>query len=152
MLCGTKAIIVRSSLAAVSLLLISCGRSPLLNHSKETPPQTHHTAQTQQEENGETCRLSWTLNNETICANMVWLLPPIVGENRAKLQFNVPINHSEIRIWADMPDMGHGTLPMVVSQLDNNTLLVEQIWLTMNGIWVFHLEHMGQEHSWSIEL
>ncbi len=131
------------------LLLAGCGRSPLLHHEEEKKPGE---APRIEQADASGCRLSWPRGDNRLCATPQWLLPPIVGENRIRLNFNESIANATIDASADMPDMGHGTSPISQVIVDDHTIDLNEVWLIMNGRWVIRVRVNGAESSWSIEL
>ncbi len=141
------------SLAVFILCLSACGKSPLFNHKTEGDGASSAVAQTQQDpqEGQRNCMFTWTMGEQTLCAQVEWILPPIVGENKIRLKFDAPVV-GQVLASADMPDMGHGTAPITVVRVDERTYEMHQVWLIMGGLWVIHVAVNDVDAQFRVEL
>lgn len=111
--------------------LASCGKSPLLNKvSKNLNEVTGGVL------------LSEQFTNEQLGFSVNWIISPTLDELSSfefKLERSLKSNQNlNVYIW--MPEMGHGSSPIEMKQLNSTDYIFNEIAFIMPGLWVLHIE------------
>lgn len=118
-------------LLLLTLTLLSCGKSPLLNKVKNASSEVTGGI-----------LLSENFPNEKLGFSMNWTVPPGLEElSSFDLKLARPLNQNQtLNIYIWMPDMGHGSSPVDIKQLNSTDYVVSEIAFIMPGLWVLHVE------------
>ena len=119
------------TLIFLTLFFMSCGKPPLLNKLHTNP----------EEINGQIL-LSEQFPIEKLSFSINWIIKPTL-ENLSSYELKLarPLPQTQTLnsfIW--MPDMGHGSSPIQISQLNATDFNLSEIAFIMPGLWVLHIE------------
>lgn len=106
--------------------------SPLLNHKEETG-RTSTVETTKLDE----CHIR--TSNPKICLQVEWIQTPQVNTDspfrfRLTTQDHVSVQPQGVDVDLWMPDMGHGSAPVIVESTDRG-YLVKDVFFIMPGLW-----------------
>lgn len=111
--------------------LVSCGKSPLLNKLEKQNPVINGTILLEE-------RLP-EINNSF---NLKWSVAPSLEElGIFELTLSSALKATQsfnVYIW--MPDMGHGSSPIVTTKLSDLNYEFSELAFIMPGLWVLHIE------------
>jgi hypothetical protein len=115
----------------LALTLLSCGKSPLLNKVSKASNEI-----------AGGILLSEQFPNEKLNFSMNWTVSPGLDDlSSFDLKLARPLNQNQtLNIYIWMPDMGHGSSPVDIKQLNSTDYAVSEIAFIMPGIWVLHVE------------
>lgn len=115
----------------LSLFIVSCGKSPLLNKLEKNVQEISGGA-----------LLSEQFPNKKIDFSLTWMIPPALDEMGSfEILLTVPLKANQTLnafIW--MPEMGHGSSPFEKKELSNNHFNFSEVAFIMPGLWVLHIE------------
>ena len=138
----------------ILITLNSCGDSPFLN--EESPANE---VVGNQNLNAE----GLPLNGEQLKIQPFWREGPFVL-NQSRLLIvvtdfeGVPVSPElELKVMLWMPDMGHGSFPVDVVEIDEGVFEAKEIFFTMPGYWDIHFqltqrEEVLEEVKWPLNL
>lgn len=114
-----------------ALTVLSCGKSPLLNKVSKNLNEI-----------SGGILLNEQFPNEKISFSINWITEPGL-ENLSSFELKLarPLSQTQtfnIYIW--MPEMGHGSSPVEISQLNATDYSVREIAFIMPGLWILHIE------------
>ncbi len=111
--------------------LASCGKSPLLNKVNKNLNEVTGSV-----------LLSEQFAKEQLGFSLDWSVVPGLDELSSfdlKLERALKINQTlNVYIW--MPEMGHGSSPIVMNQLNSIDYNFSELAFIMPGLWVLHIE------------
>lgn len=111
--------------------LASCGKSPLLNKVNKNLNEVTGSV-----------LLSEQFTKEQLGFSINWSVAPGLDELSSfdlKLERALKINQTlNVYIW--MPEMGHGSSPVVMNQLNSTDYNFSELAFIMPGLWVLHIE------------
>ena len=111
--------------------LASCGKSPLLNKVNKNLNEVTGSV-----------LLSEQFAKEQLGFSLDWSVAPGLDELSSfdlKLERALKINQTlNVYIW--MPEMGHGSSPVTMSQLNSTDYNFSELAFIMPGLWVLHIE------------
>jgi len=115
----------------LTLVLLSCGKSPLLNK----------VGKASNEVTGGIL-LSEQFPNEKLGFSLSWIVAPGLDDLAAfNLKLARPLTQNQIlNIYIWMPDMGHGSSPVEIKKLNSTDYAVSEIAFIMPGLWILHIE------------
>lgn len=115
----------------LALTLLSCGKSPLLNKVSKASNEI-----------AGDILLSEQFPNEKLSFSMNWTVSPGLDNlSSFDLKLARPLNQNQtLNIYIWMPDMGHGSSPIDIKQLNSTDYAVSEIAFIMPGLWVLHVE------------
>lgn len=110
--------------------LVSCGKSPLFNKLEKT------------KEFAGQIFLEERLPNAQNSFSLKWIAPPSLSElGIFELTLSSPLKENQsISSYIWMPDMGHGSSPIEVKQLQELSYQFSELAFIMPGLWVLHVE------------
>lgn len=115
----------------ITFSLVSCGKSPLFNKLKKSS-----------DEITGGILLEEPLPNINNSFSLVWTTPPSLNELGVfEITLSSPLKASQsfnVYIW--MPDMGHGSSPVVMRALSSLNFEFSELAFIMPGLWVLHIE------------
>jgi hypothetical protein len=134
---------------------VSCGDSPFLKDSKETP-------QVERSVQGLQTEIKFPAKSYNV--SRFWRRGPLVVDESRMLvvitdSTGRPISPDEAleaKIW--MPTMGHGSFPISVEEVAPGVYELKDVFFTMEGYWDFHLMLVGadgqtvDEVKWGLNL
>ncbi len=125
-----------SSVALAAMLALSgagCGYSPLLNHVNEEDLDAARRPERRQAE----CDLK--LPSLGACLRLAWNEGPrVADESKAVIESDVGLRDLNVVLW--MPDMGHGSAPVVVTRESETRFSATEIHFIMPGVWEIRIE------------
>jgi hypothetical protein len=93
----------------------------------------------------------FNLKKLNVCVNWKFDESPVAGKNlKAQFYFTniqnpslkiVPEGNLKIDLW--MPDMNHGSRPMIITQNESMTFVAEKIYFMMKGTWLVRMKLLG---------
>ncbi|MBY0416408.1 MAG: hypothetical protein K2Q18_19690 [Bdellovibrionales bacterium] len=113
-------------LTALVSILSSCGKPPIFNKLEINSVLE------------VTRRLS--LGGNFI--SLTWIVPPStiqLSSFTVKLESPLPSNMS-LHAYIDMPEMGHGSSPIEMNNLNELEYVFSEVSFFMSGLWVLHIE------------
>ena len=119
------------TLLCLSLLFLSCGKPPILNKLENNKNDSNEQIFTGEYFPKEKInfRLSWTIK------------PTLENLSSFSLKLSKPLSESQtINTYIWMPDMGHGSSPIEISQLNTTDFIMSEIAVVMPGLWIIHIE------------
>lgn len=83
-----------------------------------------------------------------MCADIIWNTSPKVSENSPfKLNFYTKNNPTilvnppnDIYVYLWMPDMGHGSSPITLTQTTTGEFMAQDVYFLMNGLWQIRIQ------------
>jgi hypothetical protein len=126
------------------LILISCGKSPLLNHQNESENPTGNTT---------SFISSMELNNLGHYLKLTWLKTP-KGDPSIESEFLILVQNrlgelvdlesdAVFSVWGWMPSMGHGTADDgYTTRLSKGVYHHKELYFNMGGDWQLHFDIM----------
>ena len=114
-----------------TLTLLSCGKSPLLNKVSNNLNEITGGI-----------LLSEQFPNEKLGFSLNWIVVPGLDDlSSFDLKLARPLSQNQtLNIYIWMPDMGHGSSPVEINQLNSTDYAVSEIAFIMPGLWVLHVE------------
>lgn len=111
--------------------LASCGKSPLLN--KVSPPLSEITGGVLLTEQFRQEQLGFSVN---------WIISPALDDlSSFEFKLERPLrNNQSLNVYIWMPEMGHGSSPVEMKQLNSTDYLFSELAFIMPGLWVLHVE------------
>lgn len=111
--------------------LLSCGKSPLLNKVDKGLNEISGGV-----------LLSEQFPKEQLGFSMNWIVSPTLDNLASfELKLEKPLkNNQTLNVYIWMPDMGHGSSPVEMKQLNSTDYIVNEIAFIMPGLWVLHIE------------
>ena len=136
------------------LLFVACGKSPFL----ETPSASDRVIHAQ------SVKSDLTFETEVLTINTYFRNSLTVGEEISMLiimtnEFGVPtspMSNFKMKLW--MPDMGHGSFPVSITNVSAGVFEANEIFFTMPGYWDIHFELHDENNKivekvlWGIDL
>ncbi len=129
------------------LMMVSCGDSPLLNHSMEGSGLTGERFRSTSEE--------YKFVNSKYSFSTDWVTGPLKGENKLIVKtwktnestFNGPFEDvpHNLHIYLWMPDMGHGSAPVKIKKIAPGEYEVTNVYIIMGGAWDLHFQILKNE-------
>lgn len=115
----------------LSLLMLSCGKPPILNK-----------LDVNKNESSEKILSGEFFPNEKINFEINWIIKPSLEDLCAfDLKLSRPLFQTQtLKTYIWMPDMGHGSSPIEISQLNSTDYSMREIAFIMPGLWVIHIE------------
>jgi len=111
--------------------LAGCGKSPLLNKVGKNLNEVKGGS-----------LLSEQFPKIQIGFSMDWIVSPALDELSSfelKLERELtPSQHLNVYLW--MPEMGHGSSPVEVQQINSTNYIFSELAFIMPGLWVLHVE------------
>ena len=113
------------------LALMSCGKSPLLNKVKNGVNDVAGNAS-----------LSENFPKEKVSFSYKWTTPPSLEVLSAfEINLSSPLKSNQsLNAYIWMPDMGHGSSPITINQLNSTDYSFTDVAFIMPGLWVLHIE------------
>lgn len=113
------------------LTIISCGKSPLLNKVNKI---THEVS--------GGLLLTEQFPSQNIDFSFKWITPPTLSDlSSFELSLGRPLSSNQtINAYLYMPDMGHGSSPIEIKQLNPTDYIFSELAFIMPGLWVLHIE------------
>lgn len=113
------------------MALAGCGKSPLLNKiGKNTSEVTGGSL------------LSEKFPNTQISFSMDWIISPGLDDlSSFELKLDrelTPAQRLNVYLW--MPEMGHGSSPVEIQQVNSTNYIFSELAFIMPGLWVLHVE------------
>lgn len=132
----------------IMLSIYSCGKSPLLNHQKESDQLTQSSNQVGPE---------LILKNSQLFLKVSWLKGPyplpthenqllIIVQNYSGDLVELPLG-SQFYLWGWMPSMGHGTADDgFTEEVSKGIYIHRELYFNMGGDWDLNIElHMNNQ-------
>lgn len=115
----------------LTLVLMSCGKSPLLNKVKKDSIEI-----------SGGILLSEQFPNEKLGFTLNWVVSPdLVNLSSFDLKLARPLDPNQnLNIYIWMPDMGHGSSPVEIKQMNATDYFISDIAFIMPGLWILHIE------------
>ena len=116
----------------ITLLISSCGKSPLFNKAGKTMPVL----------SGSIQEYTDGFPSEKIGFSLSWIVAPSLDELSA---FDLTLEKElkpgqSITAYIWMPEMGHGSSPIEIKILASTEIQFTELAFIMPGFWVLHLE------------
>lgn len=111
--------------------LTSCGKSPLFNKvSKNLSEVTGGVL------------LSEQFTKEQLGFSMNWIVSPTLDDlSSFEFKLDRPLkNNQTLNVYIWMPEMGHGSSPVEMKQLNSTDYIFSELAFIMPGLWVLHVE------------
>lgn len=111
--------------------LASCGKSPLLNKvGKNLGEITGGVL------------LSEQFRNEQLGFSINWITAPGLDDlSSFEFKLERPLkNNQSLNVYIWMPEMGHGSSPVEMKQLNSTDYIFSELAFIMPGLWVLHVE------------
>ena len=110
----------------IALIVSSCGKPPIFNKAEKAAIHLYA-------ENFQVEKIGFTLK---------WIVSPSLDELSS---FEITLERElkpgqTISSYIWMPDMGHGSSPIVVQQISTTTIQFTELAFIMPGLWTLHLE------------
>lgn len=150
------------------ILLISCGDSPFLNDDSSKGDDNSYSADMNEviELDISSERTGQTSGNQGIQKFEIkghWEVGPNTTGKNKFVFFTYSLNGTrvelghEIKVFLWMPQMGHGSVPVVLKQISQGIYEVSNISFIMNGEWDIHFQfkkanEIKAEITWPISL
>jgi hypothetical protein len=111
--------------------LASCGKSPLLNKAGKNLNEVTGGV-----------LLSEQFKKEQLGFSLNWIIAPTLDElSSFEFKLERPLkNNQSINVYIWMPEMGHGSSPIEMKQLNSTDYTFSEIAFIMPGLWVLHVE------------
>ncbi|AUN99585.1 hypothetical protein C0V70_16020 [Bacteriovorax stolpii] len=115
---------------AAFFTLASCGKSPLFNKLEKT------------KEIAGSILLEEQLPGAENSFSLKWNVPPSLSElGIFEITLNSPLKTTQtLNAYIWMPDMGHGSSPIVITPLSSVSYEFSELAFIMPGLWVLHIE------------
>lgn len=142
----------------------ACGKSPILNHEDEEVRRAGGSVRgasqaPQSAVNEDNCPMSFNMPSTAaaippprLCMQLRFIDPPREGNNAARLDFSRDVDVREFNIDLWMPTMGHGSEPVLLSQTAPKSILIQDVWLIMPGLWQIRMRWRGQLVNYELTL
>lgn len=91
-------------------------------------------------------------NDSKICAHLMFpQIPNSADESKFILHFvtNTPITDVQVNLW--MPEMGHGSAPVIIKSLDQNHYQISQAYFIMPGQWAVQVHFLSDNQTQKLE-
>ena len=133
------------------LVFVGCGKSPLLEHDKQSAPDGGISGSRQLG--------NLRLTTQKLAVNYFWQNGPFVyEESKALIVFQNyqgkttdPVD--KIEVWPWMPDHGHGGgAPIIIEKVATGTYLIRDIFFIMPGYWDMHIKVGNDEIKFGLNL
>jgi hypothetical protein len=145
-------------------LASACSKSPILNHQEEEVRRAGGSVSgasqaPQNAINENNCPMSFNMPSTVsenaparLCLQLRFSDPPREGNNTVRLDFSHDVDVREFNIDLWMPTMGHGSEPVILSQLASKSILIQDVWLIMPGLWQIRMRWRGQLVNYEFSL
>lgn len=137
---------------ALSAFFLSCGKSPLLNHSKANDTDQRTSIAQQTQGTNEECPLSFP--KAGLCASLTWTAFPVIKKKQPgsftlkfwdKLTgtategpYKNPAHPVDAVMW--MPSMGHGSWQTAITSSEAGVFQVTNVFFIMTGDWEIQVQ------------
>lgn len=114
----------------IALFVMSCGKPPLLNKAEKS---IDHLVTKQYDENFPLEKMGFTLK---------WIIAPSLDDLSS---FEITLERDlkagqTITSYLWMPDMGHGSAPIVIQNISTTNIQFTELAFIMPGLWTLHIE------------
>lgn len=111
--------------------LANCGKSPLLNKVNKNLNEVTGGV-----------LLSEEFSKEQLGFSMNWILAPALDDlSSFEFKLERPLkNNQTLNVYIWMPEMGHGSSPIDMKQLNSTDYVFSELAFIMPGLWVLHIE------------
>ena len=115
----------------LTFIFLGCGKPPLLNKLHTNP-----------EEISGQILLCEQFPNEKLGFSINWIIKPTLEDlSSFELKLARPLSQTQtLKTFIWMPEMGHGSSPIQISQLNATDYGLSDIAFIMPGLWVIHIE------------
>ena len=112
-------------------VLMSCGKSPLLNKAGKNLNEVTGGV-----------LLSEQFSKEQLGFSVNWIVSPTLDDlSSFELKLERPLkNNQSLNVYIWMPEMGHGSSPVEMKQLNPVDYVFSELAFIMPGLWVLHVE------------
>lgn len=131
----------------LSLFMVSCGDSPLFNHSMEKAGLNKEAFETRGE--------GFPFKKSKYSFSLNWITGPLKGENKFILKswnddlgtMNGPYQDlpENLHVYLWMPDMGHGSAPVKIKKIAAGEYEVSNAYFIMGGTWEIYFQLLKNE-------